>query len=64
MPAMAKKIENKLSLLLSIILMKLLTNKRCDDEIPKNLIRFLFKKILINHKSITSSFIKSQKKNE
>jgi hypothetical protein len=55
------KLENDSSVMNQRELMEFLTNKRCGDEIPKNLIRFLFKKILVNHKCITNLFIKNHK---
>lgn len=40
-------------------LMEFLTNKRCGDEIPKNLIRFLYDEIITNYGGGYDSFIES-----
>lgn len=39
--------------------MKLLTNKRCGDEISKNLIRFLYDEIITNYGGGYDSLIES-----
>ena len=53
------KLENDSSVMNQRELMEFLTNKRCGDEIPKNLIRFLYDEIITNYGGGYDSFIES-----